>query len=169
MKKLIVLLSLVALGVVVKVESVLAQGCDGECDEPVPSPVVKTLDLGKDGPYCGDNHFYVNAVARINGVEQSGVEVTFKYKSETVKKKTNSQGRAEHDMPFKGDDQVSAEAGGYPSQSLGVDSKAMDDCPAPITKMAETSEMMDQVVKLMLAGGMLLIVAGASIYAVKKN
>ena len=56
---------------------VSAQGCDGECDFPEPSPVVKTLDLGKDGPHCGQNHFYVNAVTRINGVEQSGVEVTF--------------------------------------------------------------------------------------------
>ncbi len=156
-------------GVIWSQESLVsAQECDGPCPSPSPSPV-RTLDLGKDGPNCGQNHFYVNAVARINGVEQAGVEVTFKYKAETVKKKTNLQGRAEADIPFKGDDQVSAEAGGYPSQSVGVDSKAMDNCEPvktiAVTKMADTGGFLEEYLQLVVLAGVGLFSLGALVYA----
>jgi len=163
--------SILLAGVIrIQESKVMAQECEEGCEQP--EPVVYTLDLGKDGPNCGQNHFYVNAVLRKDGVAQSGVEVTFKYKAETKKATTNVEGRAEADIAFKGDDQVSAEVGGYPSQSMGVDSKGANNCPAVeevITKMAATGGITDQVIKTMIGMGMILMVLGAGFYVVKKD
>lgn len=159
--------------ILVQNQIVMAQeDCPAEvCSSPSPVPVVKTLDLGKDGPHCGDSHFYVNAVVKKDGVEQVGVEVTFKYKSETLKAKTNKEGRAQLDMPFKGDDKISAKAGGYPSQSIGVSSRGADDCPVEVkvTKMAKTGKGVSQDwLTSMILGGGLLALLGVGLY-VKKD
>ena len=150
---------------------VLAQDCPDElCDGPSPSPVVKTLDLGKDGPNCGQNHFYVNAVAKINGVTQKGVEVTFEYKGVRVKKKTDSTGRAETDIEFKGDDQVKAKASGYPSQKMGVSSRRKVNCEekVEVTKLAETGMDKEMLVDLSFMLGAAMVGMGVLVY-VKQN
>ncbi|OGD63037.1 hypothetical protein A2160_05330 [Candidatus Beckwithbacteria bacterium RBG_13_42_9] len=81
----------------------------------------KTSALGKNGPTCENMEFEVTYDAKENGDSRKDVEVTFTYRGETKKAKTDENGRARVFFNYQGEGDLKAEAtDGYPSQSIYV-------------------------------------------------
>ncbi len=155
--------------------------------ETSPDPTI-FVGLGKNGPTCTSNTFTARLMVKANGVGQSGIKVTFNYKSDEKTATTNANGEAAVDFEFKGNGKITAKSDGYPTQQIGVE--GVKDCSSTTTNgggstgevlgastqsqgqvlgaMAPTGNGLADVMNLVFGAGAGLIGLGMNTYA-KKN
>ncbi len=166
---------------------------DTDCQENQPSPTPTPqpqvfVGLGKNGPTCTSNTFTARLTVKANGVGQSGIKVTFNYKSDEKTATTDANGEAAVDFEFKGNGEITAKSDGYPTQQIGVE--GVKDCSSTTTNgggstgevlgtstqsqgqvlgaMAPTGNGLADVMNLVFGAGAGLIGLGMNTYA-KKN
>jgi len=152
---------------------VRADDCGGPEQDECPVLDVYEMKAIKDGPHCNLTEFNVKAELSKNGLAESGVEVTFDYKGNVKKARTDNQGKAEVRMNYSSDNQVVVSARNYTSESLNIDSTGWDNCEvveggSEIVELADSGLMVDSWVAVLFIGGFLMVSRGWLRY-VKKD
>jgi hypothetical protein len=86
----------------------------------------KKSTLSRSGPNCSVRTMYLTMELKENDKKAAAVEVTFRYNGVQKVVKTNNDGYAGTSFEYAGKGEVSAEAGGWPTQRMNVDELICD-------------------------------------------